>query len=368
MEEAEKSLIVMPQLTPLEIFKSGDIVSKIVDELEKRATEIACDADTPEGRATLKQLKKDLNASKNYLDGVGKDLVAELKALPNLIDGNRKTMRDRIDALRDRLLEPLEKYEAAEKKRNEEAAAAKAAEAAKVAAIQDAINAIVHAPIDVIGQPASAIRAKLEELQAAQPDVETFGDRTEEATTRWKTTVEKLLHMAEQAEAVEQAERHRIERETADRVREQERQRAEQAARDSEQRIAREAAERAQAEARAQAAEQSAAAAREAAAAAKANADAQAQQQADQAAARATEAERQRQAAEQRQAEEAAAARAANIAHRKKINGDAVNAVMLHATDADGKGLACEPLNLLQARAIIVAINKGLIPNVTISY
>ena len=49
--------------------------------------------------------------TKTYLDGLGKDLVAELKEIPKLIDANRKTVRDRLDELKAKARQPLTDYE-----------------------------------------------------------------------------------------------------------------------------------------------------------------------------------------------------------------------------------------------------------------
>lgn len=45
--------------------------------------------------------------SKTYIDNAGKDLVAELKALPKQIDESRRIVRERLDALKDEVRRPL---------------------------------------------------------------------------------------------------------------------------------------------------------------------------------------------------------------------------------------------------------------------
>lgn len=50
--------------------------------------------------------------SKTYIDNAGKDLVAELKALPKQIDESRRVVRERLDALKDEVRRPLTEWEA----------------------------------------------------------------------------------------------------------------------------------------------------------------------------------------------------------------------------------------------------------------
>jgi len=55
--------------------------------------------------------------SKTYLDGIGKDYVAELKAIPKAVDAERKRMRDTLDDLKETVRKPLTEWEEAENAR-----------------------------------------------------------------------------------------------------------------------------------------------------------------------------------------------------------------------------------------------------------
>lgn len=68
--------------------------------------------------------------SKTYIDNAGKDLVAELKALPKQIDESRRVVRERLDALKDEVRRPLTEWEAEQERiKAEEAMNAMHAEA-----------------------------------------------------------------------------------------------------------------------------------------------------------------------------------------------------------------------------------------------
>lgn len=177
------------------------------------------DVATAKGRAAYKSLARKVASLKNKIDGIGKDLVAELKEKPKRIDAERKRMRDMLEAWQAEISEPVEAWEAEElekakillakqeaeklaaqvesdhefalllnaefdRKRAEELAAAelaraenerRIAEAARVKAAQDAENARLKAIRDQEAaianerakQTAEAARIKQEEEQRA---------------------------------------------------------------------------------------------------------------------------------------------------------------------------------------------------------
>jgi hypothetical protein len=51
------------------------------------------------------------------LDDVGKEIVSEWKKKSKVIDEKRKTIRDRLDALRDKIRTPVTEWEKAEEDR-----------------------------------------------------------------------------------------------------------------------------------------------------------------------------------------------------------------------------------------------------------
>ncbi len=357
-ESQSTALVTIEQTSALDVFKDATKLQSILDQVRQLATDgFTADASTAEGRALIKAQAYKVTRTKTAIEAAGKALADELKALPKLIDANRKAASEYLAELAETIRKPVTEYEAEAKRKKEEKAAAEAAIAARKQAIQQAIDAITRAPLDLIGKPSADIRAKLEELETSQPTAEAFDDRVSEAQERWTATTTQLLQMAEQAEALEAQERERIEREAAARAAEAERTRAQreqqEAAAAAERRVAEQAREAERQRLDKEAAERRAAEAEAAAA----RAQAEAEQLAQQAAAQAAESERQRIAAEQEAARQAEEARAANVVHRKAINNNAVNALVTHAG-----------LTIPQAREVIMAIAKGQIDNVTISY
>ncbi|HHQ2583437.1 TPA: cell envelope biogenesis protein TolA [Providencia rettgeri] len=104
-------LVVIEKSTALDVFKSSNSVEDIISKIESEVNSFVNDVNTDKGRKEIKSLAYRVAQSKTYLDGLGKELVAELKEIPKLIDANRKTVRDRLDALRDKVRQPLTEWE-----------------------------------------------------------------------------------------------------------------------------------------------------------------------------------------------------------------------------------------------------------------
>ncbi|MEQ5554282.1 cell envelope biogenesis protein TolA [Providencia rettgeri] len=105
-------LVVIEKSTALEVFKSSDSVEDIIRKVEQEVNSFIPDVSTAKGRKEIASLAYKVSQSKTYLDGLGKDLVAELKEIPKLIDANRRTVRERFDTLRDKVRQPLTEWEA----------------------------------------------------------------------------------------------------------------------------------------------------------------------------------------------------------------------------------------------------------------
>ncbi|MFY0862602.1 hypothetical protein ACA369_25480, partial [Enterobacter kobei] len=96
----------------------------------KEARSLVPDVSTRKGRDAIASMAHKVARSKTYIDNAGKDLVAELKALPKQIDESRRIVRERLDALKDEVRRPLTEWEAEQERiKAEEAMNAMHAEA-----------------------------------------------------------------------------------------------------------------------------------------------------------------------------------------------------------------------------------------------
>jgi colicin import membrane protein len=109
-------LIALETLKPAEVFVPGG-VEKIICTVEAVVRAHKFDASTEEGRAEIKSIAYKVARSKTALDDMGKEHVAELKRAAGVVDADRRTIRDRFDALRDEVRKPVDDWEAAEEAR-----------------------------------------------------------------------------------------------------------------------------------------------------------------------------------------------------------------------------------------------------------
>lgn len=345
---AAQELIIVPKETALTVFSADEGLEPFMAKIRAEIDAFVPDISTRKGRESVASMAHKVAKSKSYLDGVGKDLVAELKELPKKIDASRKQMRDTLDAWKDEVRKPLTEWERAEEARQE--------------AHKLNIDGIKVLATETESLDSGILKRHIEFVERLTVDdsweeFETEAARAKDATL---TALRAGLEKREKYEA-EQAELARLRAESEERDR-----------KEREQRIATEAAARAKLEAEAEAARQAAAveakakAEREAAerrelelrlAAEKAErGKLEAQERAARQVVEAEERTR-READEQRAREQAEAEkRESNKRHAAKINNEALAAFI-----AGGLTEEC-------AKTAVTLIAKRAIPNVSIAY
>lgn len=342
-------LVAIETLKPAEVFAPGG-VEKLLGEVTTKVRAIKVDPSTDGGRTEIKSVAYKIARSKTALDEMGKAFVAELKRAAGVVDADRRTIRDRLDALRDEVRKPVDEWEAVEEQR-----------VADHAAALDDLKALGEFPAGT--EPSlDEIESRMVTMELPRArDWQEFSERATQLMDRiWPALT--AQHAAATKREAERAELDRLRKAEADRLEAECVERAAQAQREHDERIASEAAAKAQRDA-----EVAIAAAERAREAAEARAKAAAQQAEDDRQAAAEKAERDRKAAieaerkrvaDAKAAEDAAtAAREADRSHKAKVNNAAVAALM---------GAAA--LNEDQAKAVVKAIACGKVSNVSISY
>jgi colicin import membrane protein len=225
------------------IFGSGQAAT-IVAAIESQVRAEAYDITTEDGRERIKSVAYKIARSKTTLDEIGKDHVADIKAKSAAIDKERKTIRDRLDALKEEVRAPLTAWEEADAERVESA--------------ENALVFITTAARWEAAPTAEQIRNRIQSVRdvLSDHDWQEFRERADVAAADVMPALERMLAEAIQrdADAAELAELRRLktEREEADRLAEQraaaereaaaaierERQRQEQAKRDQEAAVA----------------------------------------------------------------------------------------------------------------------------------
>lgn len=104
-------LVVIEKQNAMAVFTSKEQLDPIIEAIEKEARSLVPDLTTKKGRDAIASMAHKVARSKTYIDNAGKDLVAELKALPKQIDESRRIVRERLDALKDEVRRPLTEWE-----------------------------------------------------------------------------------------------------------------------------------------------------------------------------------------------------------------------------------------------------------------
>ncbi|CAI6181387.1 TPA: hypothetical protein ACJKI5_001414 [Escherichia coli] len=317
-------LVVIEKKNAMAVFTNNDQLDPLIEAIEKEARSLVPDVTTKKGRDAIASMAHKVARSKTYIDNAGKDLVAELKALPKQIDESRRVVRERLDALKDEVRRPLTEWEAEQKRiKAEEAMNALHAEAL---AMNEEFDRQLAARIESDHEMALLMNDAFDREQA---------DKAAEAERQRIAHEEEIKRMAAAAAAREVEQRAQREREEAAHREAVLKAQAEQAERD---RIA--------AEKKAEADKQAAIEAERR----------KAQEEADRIRREAEQREQARLAEEKRKADEQAR-READVKHRKAVGTEIVKALLANTS-----------LTRDQAIEVLTAVKDGRIPHTGISY
>ncbi|HCT4909146.1 hypothetical protein [Klebsiella pneumoniae] len=317
-------LVVIEKKNAMAVFTNNDQLDPLIEAIEKEARSLVPDVTTKKGRDAIASMAHKVARSKTYIDNAGKDLVAELKALPKQIDESRRVVRERLDALKDEVRRPLTEWEAEQERiKAEEAMNALHVEAL---AMNEDFDRQMAARIESDHEMALLMNDAFDREQA---------DKAAEAERQRIAHEEEIKRLAAAAAAREVEQRAQREREEAAHREAVLKAQAEQAERD---RIA---------------AEQKAEADKKAAVEAERR---KAQEEADRIRREAEQREQARLAEEKRKADEQAR-READVKHRKAVGTEIVKALLANTS-----------LTRDQAIEVLTAVKDGRIPHTGISY
>ncbi|WP_395165798.1 hypothetical protein [Klebsiella pneumoniae] len=317
-------LVVIEKKNAMAVFTNNDQLDPLIEAIEKEARSLVPDVTTKKGRDAIASMAHKVARSKTYIDNAGKDLVAELKALPKQIDESRRVVRERLDALKDEVRRPLTEWEAEQERiKAEEAMNALHVEAL---AMNEEFDRQLAARIESDHEMALLMNDAFDREQA---------EKKAESERQRITREEEIERQAEEKAKREAAEQAQREIDAA-------------AAREREAILAKERAEREQREA-AERAE------REKQAAVQAERR-KAQEEADRIRREAEQREQARLAEEKHKADEQAR-READVKHRKAVGTEIVKALLANTS-----------LTRDQAIEVLTAVKDGRIPHTGISY
>ncbi|HEO9919025.1 TPA: hypothetical protein QIQ88_004786 [Enterobacter asburiae] len=328
-------LVVIEKQNAMAVFTTKEQLDPIIEAIEKEARSLVPDVSTRKGRDAIASMAHKVARSKTYIDNAGKDLVAELKALPKQIDESRRIVRERLDALKDEVRRPLTEWEAEQERIKAE----------------EAMNALHAEALEMNIKFDQELAAKFEADHEMALLMNKDFDRDREEQRRLAEQAQREREERIKQEAADKAkreaeERHKAELDAAARREAEVKARAEAAERqriEAEQRAQREAEE---ARLRAEREKQAAIAAEQR----------KAQEEADRIKREAEAKEAARLAEDKRIADETAK-READVKHRKTVGTEIVNALLANTS-----------LTREQAIEVLTALKDDLIPCAKIHY
>ncbi|MEK6487286.1 hypothetical protein WNJ68_06425 [Klebsiella grimontii] len=328
-------LVVIEKKNAMAVFTNNDQLDPLIEAIEKEARSLVPDVTTKKGRDAIASMAHKVARSKTYIDNAGKDLVAELKALPKQIDESRRVVRERLDALKDEVRRPLTEWEEEQARIAAEKAAEE--ERQRIEAEQKAALEALRKQVEVDHEMALLMNDAFDREQA---------EKKAEAERQRIAREEEIARQAEEKAKREAAEKAQREIDAA-------------AAREREAILAKERAERERIEAQQRAEREQREAAERAEREKQAAVEAErrkAQEEADRIRREAEQREQARLAEEKRKADEQAR-READVKHRKTVGTEIVKALLANTS-----------LTRDQAIEVLTAIKDGNIPHTGISY
>jgi colicin import membrane protein len=212
-DNMENEVIVKHELIPVEIINVSQLFTKkqiadgLLEAISKKAREHQPDLTNATTRKEIASNAYKVSQSKTFLDGLGKDFVAERKAELKVSDALRKQIRDTLDALRDEVRQPLTDWEQADADRR----AKEKAEAEYLADWEDAIaeDDLFNRQREIERKEAEIARQEAE--RKAREDAERLERERKEREARIAREAAELAK--KQAEEAAKKEQERIERE-----------------------------------------------------------------------------------------------------------------------------------------------------------
>lgn len=328
-------LVVIEKKNAMAVFTNNDQLEPLIELIEKEARSLVPDVTTKKGRDAIASMAHKVARSKTYIDNAGKDLVAELKALPKQIDESRRVVRERLDGLKDEVRRPLTEWEAEQ-------------ERIKAEEVMNALHVeALEMNIKFDQDLAAKFEADHEMALLMDKDIDRErADKAAEAERQRIAREEEIKRQAEEKAKREAAEKAQREIDAA-------------AAREREAILAKERAERERIEAQQRAEREQREAAERAEREKQAAVEAErrkAQEEADRIRREAEQREQARLAEEKRKADEQAR-READVKHRKAVGTEIVKAILANTS-----------LTRDQAIEVLTAVKDGRIPHTGISY
>jgi len=113
-EKTEVALVSLPAV-PAELeaaFIDDKFIDGLIKSIRTKASAVVGDLGTVKGRKVYISMAADVRSTKVMIDAAGKDLVAEMKKRPAMVDASRRKVREALDDLAIEIRKPVTDWEA----------------------------------------------------------------------------------------------------------------------------------------------------------------------------------------------------------------------------------------------------------------
>lgn len=113
-EKTEVALVSLPSV-PAELeqaFINDEFIDSLIKTIREEATAVVGDLNKAAGRKVYISMAAKVRSTKVMIDDAGKDLVAEMKKRPALVDASRRKVREALDELAVEIRKPVTDWEA----------------------------------------------------------------------------------------------------------------------------------------------------------------------------------------------------------------------------------------------------------------
>lgn len=154
---AERSdLQAVVTATPASMFSDKALPDKLFAVIEAEIAAFVPDLSTGKSRGDIAALAYKVARTKTAVDAAGKELGEEARKVLDGINGERRTFKDRFEALQVKARKPLDDWEEAE--------------AARVAKVEELLTGLRAAGVIALGEKAKAVRVRYEALKVMELD------------------------------------------------------------------------------------------------------------------------------------------------------------------------------------------------------
>lgn len=181
-------------------YTDGKSLDALYEIIEKKAKALIADPNTKEGASQIKSAAKQIASARIKIDNIGKEVVAALQELPKVINENRRSFRDKMEALQEDVRRPVTEIEER----------------------RDKIVAIKGIHVNLAMADSATINAEIERLKAMEFKPEEWKESTEDAVRTVEAELNALHTMKAAAvkreEEARELEELRKKKEEADRI------------------------------------------------------------------------------------------------------------------------------------------------------